>query len=159
MKKLFISLICILGLACVTSSAQSIKDNSKTKTKYTSIVELLRGIPGVTVKGGGGGTMPDVTVRGIGTNTDATQPLFVVDDVITDNIMYLNPDDVHHVEALKDGTAAIYGVQGANGVIMIFTNTFVENQERAAEQARLAKELAKREKQEAKEAKKSAKKK
>ena len=95
----------------------------------------------------------------IGTNSSNTQPLFIIDDVITNDFTYLNPDDVDHVEVLKDGTAAIYGIQGANGVIMFYTKTFMEQQERAAEQARLERAQAKQAKIDAKAAKKQAKKK
>ena len=89
--------------------------------------------------------MPDIIIRGISTNTTYTQPLFVVDGIITDNVTYLRPEDIYSVEVLKDGTASIYGVQGQNGVIMFRTKQVVESEKRAAE-ARKAERRARRKK-------------
>ena len=50
-----------------------------------------------------------------------TDPLFVVDGVALDDVSFLNPNDVKRVEVLKDSAAAIYGMRGANGVIVITT--------------------------------------
>ena len=93
--------------------------------------------------GGDNGQMPRIIIRGVGTNSDQTQPLFVVDGIITDNVTYLRPEDIYSVEVLKDGTASIYGVQGQNGVIMFRTKQVVEA-EKAAAEARKAEKAAAR---------------
>lgn len=67
----------------------------------------------------GGGTT--VRIRGIGT-VNNNNPLFVIDGIPTDDIRFLNMDDIDNVEILKDASAtAIYGNRGANGVILINT--------------------------------------
>lgn len=151
MKKTAI-LIAAFALVCGMLGAQEKVRNPKDKTQYNSVFDLLRGEPGVTVSPtNGAGDMPQIIIRGIGTNSDQTQPLFVVDGIITDNITYLLPEDIYSIEVLKDGTSAIYGVQGQNGVIMFKT--------KSARQAELdAAEARKAEKQAAREARRAAKK-
>lgn len=142
MKKalLFIA-ACIL--LCGAAGAQEKVRNPKDKTQYNSVFDLLRDEPGVTVSpGGGNGEMPRILIRGVATNSDQTQPLFVVDGIITDNVTYLRPEDIYSVEVLKDGTAGIYGVQGQNGVIMFRTKSMVEAEQRAAEQAKAERKAA-----------------
>ena len=84
---------------------------------YSSIYDYLRGrVPGVTV------TQDNrIIIRGVGTNSDNTDPLILVDDVQVSDISGLNPADIESVDVIKDGSSAIYGMQGANGVIIIRT--------------------------------------
>ena len=118
--------------------------------KYNDIFEMIRGkVPGVTVGQAGPGQMPSIIIRGIGSNSDQTQPLFVVDGIQTDNIASLNPEDVDQIDIIKDGTSAIYGMQGANGVIVITTKTAVrqaEAQAQARKEAKQAKKQARKKK-------------
>ena len=82
---------------------------------YLSIQDLLRGeLPGVSVSGG------NVYIRG-GTNSInlPTTALFVVDNVATNSIDWIQPCQVKSIEVLKDGSASIYGARGGNGVILI----------------------------------------
>ncbi len=144
MKKTIL-LIAASLLLCGALSAQEKVRDPKEKTQYNSVFDLLRAEPGVIIKGdGSGGQMPDILIRGISTNTDQTQPLFVVDGIITDNVTYLRPEDIYSVEVLKDGTSAIYGIQGQNGVIIFRTKSMVEAEKRA-EEARKAERKAARE--------------
>ena len=48
-------------------------------------------------------------------------PLILVDGVPVDDRSGINPGDVKSVEVLKDSSASIYGIRGANGVILITT--------------------------------------
>jgi TonB-dependent SusC/RagA subfamily outer membrane receptor len=51
-----------------------------------------------------------------------SNPLYIVDDVPITNINTINPDDIASVEVLKDpSSTAMYGVRGANGVVLIKT--------------------------------------
>ena len=144
MKKTLI-LIAASLLLCGTLGAQEKVRDPKDKTQYNSVFDLLRAEPGVTVgPGGGNGEMPRILIRGISTNTDQTQPLFVVDGIITENVTYLRPEDIYSVEVLKDGTSALYGMQGQNGVIIFRTKSMVEA-EKQAEEARKAEKKAARE--------------
>lgn len=69
------------------------------------------------------GSQPQIRIRGISTVFAAGGgPLFVVDGVIVDNISFLNNNDIESITVLKDASAgAIYGVQAANGVILVKT--------------------------------------
>ena len=98
-------------------------ENPPSKTQYTSIIDLLRRQPGLIISGAGTGQMPSILVRGVGSNSSETQPLIVVDGVFTEDITYLHPEEVYNIEVIKDGTAAMYGMRGANGVIEITTKT------------------------------------
>ncbi len=62
-----------------------------------------------------------ILVRGAGT-TGNTQPLIVVDGIANrDGISRIDPNDIESMTVLKDASAAIYGAQAANGVILITT--------------------------------------
>lgn len=100
----------------VTSSVSKVKTSKEMKT-YSNIFDMIQGrCPGVQVSG------TRIIIRGIGTNSDATDPLFIVDGVVWDDISSLNPNDVDSIEVLKDaGSSAIYGSRSANGVILITT--------------------------------------
>ena len=142
MKKTLISIIAAsLAAAFLCSQAGA-------QTKYNDIFEMIRGrVPGVTVGQAGPGQMPSIIIRGVGTNSSQTQPLFVVDGVQTENIASINPDDVAEIDIIKDGTSAIYGMQGANGVIIITTKTAARQaaaQAQASKEARAAKKAARK---------------
>ena len=81
-------------------------------SSFSSIYEVLRTLPDVNVSGS------SVTVRGVGT-TGNSSPLFVVNGVTVSSINTINPSMVKSIEVLKGSAASIYGVQGANGVILI----------------------------------------
>lgn len=114
-------------------------------SSYSSITDYLRGrVPGVSVGPDNGGT-PKIYIRGISTNSDATDPLFLVDGVEVFDISGIDPNNVASVEVLKDASASIYGMKGANGVIIIKTKTAVE-QEEAERLKKKAEKEAKRKK-------------
>lgn len=140
MKRILMIIAAILMLGGTVCAQEKVKTG---KTVYNNVFELLRNEPGVYVApGGGNGVMPKIYIRGISTNTDNTQPLFVVDGIITDNVTYLLPEDIYSVEVIKDGTASIYGMQGQNGVIIFRTKSAVEQEKRAAEASKAAKKAA-----------------
>ncbi|MGC4036472.1 MAG: TonB-dependent receptor [Chitinophagaceae bacterium] len=69
------------------------------------------------------GEQPDVRILGTISKTQ-TAPLYVVDGIFNDNIDYVNPSDIESIEVLKDPSSlAIFGVRGANGVIVITTKS------------------------------------
>ncbi|MBR5735858.1 MAG: TonB-dependent receptor plug domain-containing protein [Bacteroidales bacterium] len=137
MKRLLMIIAATLMLGGTLCAQEKVKTG---KTVYNNVFDLLRDEPGVYVApGGGNGVMPKIYVRGISTNTENTQPLFVVDGILTDNVTYLQPEDIYSVEVLKDGTSSIYGMQGQNGVIIFKTKTAAEQEQRVAEAAKAAK--------------------
>lgn len=86
------------------------------RTGKTNLLEALTGrIAGVQIMG------RRVIIRGVGTNTDQTDPLFIVDGSIVPSLDFVQVSNVDHVEVLKD--ASIYGAQGANGAILVTTKT------------------------------------
>lgn len=105
----------------VTSSVSKVSLTEKSASSYTDMGEFLMGrVPGLTVTKTGNGYK--YVIRSTNTIYGNTDPLFVVDGMTVDDISYLNPSDVDHVEVLKDASsAAIYGTQGGNGVILITT--------------------------------------
>ena len=84
---------------------------------------LLGQTPGVTVfkSSGSPGAPLNIRVRGTSSNS-VSEPLYVVDGVRTSSIDYLDPNDIESIEVLKDAaSAAIYGAEGGNGVVMVTT--------------------------------------
>jgi TonB-linked SusC/RagA family outer membrane protein len=64
-----------------------------------------------------------VRIRGTGSNGNA-EPLYIVDGMRTKNISFLSAGEVENIEILKDAAAAaIYGAEGANGVVIITTKS------------------------------------
>ncbi len=90
----------------------------------TNVLQAMQGqTPGVNITPASGqpGAGIKVNIRGVGTIGNSS-PLYVVDGVITGDISYLAPDDIASIDVLKDAaSAAIYGVNGANGVVLITT--------------------------------------
>ena len=91
----------------------------------TTLDQLLAGrISGVTVSPARGGGIV-VRMGGPTSFYGAQDPLFVIDGVPTESngtLSWLDPHDIESIQALKDPSqTAIYGVRGANGVILIKT--------------------------------------
>ena len=89
-----------------------------------NVMSSLQGkIPGLMVtNSGSAGAEPDIKIRGIGTLNASSNPLYVVDGMLMSDIKFLSNSDIASMEILKDPSSlAIFGVQGANGVIIITT--------------------------------------
>ncbi|RYY00960.1 MAG: SusC/RagA family TonB-linked outer membrane protein [Gammaproteobacteria bacterium] len=86
---------------------------------------LVGAAPGIqtSTPSGAPGSSPGIIVRGFGSFSLSSAPLYVVDGVIYDGgFSNLNPDDIETITVLKDAsTTALYGAKGANGVVMITT--------------------------------------
>lgn len=105
----------------LTMSVSKVSLDEKAVSGYSDIGEYLMGkVPGLKVTKVGNGYK--YIIRSTGTIYGDTDPLFVVDGMTVDDISYLNPNDIAHVEVLKDAaSSAIYGSRGGNGVILITT--------------------------------------
>ena len=109
------------------TGAMQVVNSAKLKDSTTPSVEnMLSGkAPGVYVNQGSGrpGDIAAVVIRGKSTVNGSTDPLWVIDGVIVgSNAGALNPSDIESMSILKDAAStAIYGSQGANGVIMVTT--------------------------------------
>lgn len=90
-----------------------------------NVLQSLRGkVAGVNIFTNSGSPTGSnrVIIRGVGTVNASSNPLYVVDGVVMENIDAMNPNDIKRVEVLKDASStAIYGARGANGVILITT--------------------------------------
>ncbi len=113
--------------ATLSGSVASIKGEEILKSPVINVSNSLAGrIPGLTVVGQGGEPGNDfstILVRGINTFKNST-PLFVVDGIPlqgSDKLQRIDPAVIESITVLKDASAAIYGSQGANGVILITT--------------------------------------
>lgn len=85
-------------------------------TRYNNIFDMIKGqFPGVNVRGS------SVIIRGLGSMNASNRALFVVDGVVTSSINYINPSVVKSISILKGSSASVYGMSGANGVILITT--------------------------------------
>jgi TonB-linked SusC/RagA family outer membrane protein len=108
----------------VTGAVATVDGEDISRIPTQSVTQALQGqIAGVQVTPSDGepGSDAVVRIRGVGTLNDAS-PLYVVDGMLTDDISFLNSQDIESVEVLKDASAtAIYGSRGANGVIIIST--------------------------------------
>ncbi len=103
------------------------------KLSTTNALQGLQGqTPGVQLSSTSGqpGSGMRVVIRGAG-SLSGTGPLYVVDGVLTGDISYLNPADIASVDILKDAaSAAIYGSQASNGVVLITTKKGKSGQSR-----------------------------
>lgn len=73
---------------------------------------------------GAPGSGASIRIRGYSSNSDKLGPLLIVDGLQVDNIQYLDPSMIESMEVLKDAaSAAIYGAQAGNGVVLITTKT------------------------------------
>ena len=107
----------------LTGSIASLKTDAFADRPSANPLASIQGkVAGVQiVNTGRAGQDPEIRIRGTNSINGYT-PLYVVDGLFTDNINYLNPQDIESMEILKDPSSlAIFGVRGANGVIIITT--------------------------------------
>lgn len=112
----------------LTGSIVSISGESlKNSPDFNPLKSLQGRVPGLLVTNtGAAGSSPTVRVRGVATTYADTKPLYVVDGMFIDNMDFVNPNDITSIEVLKDPSSlAIFGVQGANGVIIVTTKRSV----------------------------------
>jgi TonB-linked SusC/RagA family outer membrane protein len=107
----------------LTGAISVIRPEEIQKRQVTTVAEGLQGtVTGVKVRGGGRpGQEANIEIRGL-KNLQNTNPLYVIDGLITSANRDFNPNDIESIQVLKDASAAaIYGSRAANGVIIITT--------------------------------------
>ena len=112
----------------LTGSIVKISSKDLTGKPNTNPVASLQGkVTGLSVVNSGQpGSEPDIRIRGT-VSRNQTKPLYIVDGIFNDNISFVNPSDIESMEVLKDPSSlAIFGVRGANGVIIVTTKKGVE---------------------------------
>ncbi|MBE7168963.1 MAG: TonB-dependent receptor [Williamsia sp.] len=111
----------------VTTAVVGIKARDMENQPINNVAEAMVGkMTGVQVVQGTGqpGTPLSIKVRGVGTITAGTEPLYVIDNfpISGNNLNTLNTYDIESIEVLKDASSsAIYGSRGSNGVVIITT--------------------------------------
>jgi TonB-linked SusC/RagA family outer membrane protein len=108
----------------VTGAISSIKGEQLAHLSVATTSQALQGqTAGVSVlaQSGAPGAGAKIRIRGAGSNGNS-DPIYVIDGMRTSNIDFLDPNDIEKMEILKDAaSAAIYGADGGNGVVMITT--------------------------------------
>lgn len=109
----------------LTGATSQVKGESVAKLNTTNPLQAMQGqLPGVSIASTSGqpGSDMKVNIRGLGTIGNSG-PLYLIDGVGGD-ITTLNPADIESIDVLKDAaSAAIYGAQAANGVVLITTKS------------------------------------
>ena len=111
----------------ITGSVASVKADDFNKGAFNSAEGLLQGkVAGLTMSKDGGGDPTNrgfsVQIRGAGSLTGSTTPLYIIDGVPGASMNNINPNDIESMDVLKDGSAAaIYGTRANAGVIIITT--------------------------------------
>ncbi len=107
----------------VTGATVQVKGEDIAKLNTTNPLQAMQGqTPGMTIisESGQPGEGLKVNIRGLGT-TGNSGPLYIIDGVRGD-IATVNPADIESIDVLKDAaSAAIYGSQSANGVVLVTT--------------------------------------
>ena len=107
----------------ITGSVAVVSTDAIHETPVATFAEALQGkASGVYISNSGGPSgETTIRIRGVG-SLNSSDPLIVVDGVSGVDISSVNPNDIESMQVLKDASAtAIYGAQGANGVIIITT--------------------------------------
>ena len=117
----------------ITGSVVSVKAEDMQQTSAATMDQMLQGRAAgmqISSNGGAAGGSSSVQIRGINSLNSTNEPVYVIDgaivassagdDVFSNPLADLNPNDVESIEILKDASAtAIYGAQAANGVIIV----------------------------------------
>ena len=111
----------------LTGSVASVASKDIEGFKASSVAGALGGqIAGVQITSTDGtpGAGFNINIRGVGTLTGDSSPLYIVDGFEVDNIDNISNSDIESIEILKDASSsAIYGARAANGVVLITTKS------------------------------------
>jgi TonB-dependent SusC/RagA subfamily outer membrane receptor len=104
------------------TNVNTIDARSSKYASYKNIYEILKGTPGVIVRGN------SVQIQGQSSFNSGTEPLYIVDGMAVESIDGISPSMVESISVLKGASASIYGSRGANGAIIItlITSTIKE---------------------------------
>jgi TonB-linked SusC/RagA family outer membrane protein len=110
----------------VTGAISSIKSDDLLNVPVSNAASALQGkVSGVQVVNNSGapGVSPTIRIRGYSSN-GVSDPLYVVDGLKVSSLDYLEPSSIESIEILKDAaSAAIYGAEAGNGVILVTTKS------------------------------------
>ena len=110
----------------VTGAIASVKESDLENRTSTDVAQALQGkAAGVQIVNSSGapGAASSIQIRGYSSNSK-TSPLMIVDGLKVNDISYLDPETIASIEILKDAaSAAIYGVEAGNGVVLVTTKS------------------------------------
>ena len=130
-KSEFIDEVVVIGYGVqkksdITGSISSVSGKDVNEVPVSSALQAMQGkASGLTIiqNTGAPGSATTIKIRGTGTINDS-DPLYVVDGFIVDDITHINPSEISNIEIFKDAAAsAVYGARGANGIVVITTKT------------------------------------
>jgi TonB-dependent starch-binding outer membrane protein SusC len=110
------------GPRTVPPANANVLERHEMSPNASSFLELIQGrLPGVLIRQQGANI--SVEIRGLTSVGGRNEALILVDGVESTGraLTAINPADVERVEVVKDGAAAIYGLRGANGVLLVTT--------------------------------------
>ena len=114
----------------LTGAVASVKESDLANRSTISPVQAIQGkAAGVQIvnTSGAPGSSSGIQIRGYSSNSKTT-PLMIVDGLKVSDINYLDPDNIASIEILKDAaSAAIYGIEAGNGVILVTTKSGASN--------------------------------
>lgn len=108
----------------VTGAITSIKSEELLKQPFINAAQSVQGkLSGVNIiNSDAPGATPKVIIRGVGTASAGEDILYIVDGIQVNGITNINPQDIETIDVLKDASSsAIYGMDAANGVVIITT--------------------------------------
>lgn len=120
--------------ASVVGAISTIKPEAfqlPTSSLSSSLAGRMSGVIAVQRSGEPGSDGADFWIRGIGTNGANGRPLILLDgvEISSGDLNDIQPDDIESFSILKDASAtALYGVRGANGVMIVTTKTGTSNE-------------------------------
>ena len=110
----------------VTGAIASVKESDLENRTAIDVAQALQGkAAGVQIVNASGapGAASSIQIRGYSSNSK-TSPLMIVDGLKVNDISYLDPESIASIEILKDAaSAAIYGVEAGNGVVLVTTKS------------------------------------
>ncbi|WP_147678118.1 SusC/RagA family TonB-linked outer membrane protein [Algibacter pacificus] len=110
----------------VTGAISSIKSSDIQNNASTRVEQAIQGkVSGISVLSNSGspGAASKIRIRGTGSNGNS-DPIYIVDGMKTSSIDNIDGGDIQSIEVLKDAaSSAIYGTEGANGVVLITTKS------------------------------------
>ncbi|HZH96816.1 MAG TPA: SusC/RagA family TonB-linked outer membrane protein, partial [Flavisolibacter sp.] len=112
--------------AAITGSVVTLKNEALTRRQVASASNLLQGLaPGVSVQqqsGKPGADAASIRIRGISSISAGSDPLIIIDGVVSSSLDNIDPNAIESINVLKDAAStAIYGSRASNGVILVRT--------------------------------------
>jgi TonB-dependent SusC/RagA subfamily outer membrane receptor len=105
----------------LTFALAHMADENNDFCNYTDVFSLIKGrFPGVTIRNNSSGSQ-GVYIRGSKSIYGDTEAVYVVDGIRVSDVSFVNPCEMSTIDVLKDGGAALYGADAANGVVVIET--------------------------------------